>query len=178
MAKRQRDYQAEYRRRIELAKSKGLTTAQGRRGARKYATTPPAEHRARQQATQARHGLSPGQVTRVRRQHRAEPDMQGHRTIMFPDLDTAILYAKNELGRLESSMLKGYGRFHADANYTLVTKTGKGYAALSTRSLPSGYTEARMANIKAEASRVFAKLDRAYLVVWPFDKPPAPARRA
>lgn len=168
MPKRQRDYQAEYRRRLEKAREKGLTTAQARRGAKKYATQAPREHQRRKAATQARHGLSPGQVTRVRRQHRAEPGKHGHRDLSFPDLQSALLYARNELGPNETSMIKGYGRFNSDENYELKTKTGKGYASLATMSMPTGYTPARVAAIHEQAGRVFASLDRVHLVVRDF----------
>lgn len=168
MAKRQRDYQAEYRRRLEKAREKGLTTAQARRGAKKYATQAPREHERRKAATQARHGLSPGQVTRVRRQHRAAPGKHGHRDLSFPDLDSALRYARDELAPGEVSMIKGYGRFAADKNYDLVTKSGKGYASLATMSMPSGYTPARTAAIEAKGDEVFSQLDRVHLVVRDF----------
>ena len=160
MAKRQRDYKAEYQRRLALGKSKGLTVQQARRGARKAT------------AEQARLGLTPAQVQRVRKERARPADKHGHRTLMFPDLDSALAYARTELGPLESSMVKGYGQVPADSKYELVTRTGKAYASLSTRALPSGYSPGREAAIRAEASRVFTSTDRVYLVVWPFDQRP------
>jgi hypothetical protein len=172
VARRQRDYAAEYARRIELAQSRGQTKAQGRRGARKYAATPPREHVRRRQATQQRFGISPSQLQRVRRAQRAEP--QGryqYRALPFPSIEAAGRYARTELGPLQASFMAAYGTFRdtkVDSDYDRTKTTNRGWASVSELTLPNAYDQAMIDAIQDQADTIFTQVSRVSLKVKDF----------
>lgn len=171
MARAPRDYAAEYRRRIELAQSKGLSRAQGRRGAKKYATTPPREHVRRAQVTQQKYGLSPGQLARVRRAQRASQDRMHYQDLPFPDIRTACEFAREQLAPLDASFLVAYGTFRddkSDSDYERTKTTNRGWAAVSSLALPSAYDDLRIARIEDDADKVFTEISRVILKVKAF----------
>lgn len=152
---RTRDYQAEYRRRLELGRQRGLTTAQARRGARKYATTPPREHVGRRRGRAA-----PRKV----RGYNA-PESHAQSIQRFHSLDRAMDFAAG-LGPRDSAYIVGHGTFRVASQYA-----GKlrGWAALCQVQRPRMFNrnhQAKRQEIRDKDTEIFSPKATTYEVRW------------
>lgn len=126
---RERDYKAEYARRIARAKERGQTTAQGRRGAKKYRGVKPPEQAQRARATARKYGATPRQVTQQRLARRQVKGVGKSRMDIqrFHSLNRAMDFAAGLPGR-SGIYIVGHGTFRVSSKYQ---GKARGWAALN-----------------------------------------------
>jgi hypothetical protein len=91
-----------------------------------------------------------------------------YRDLPFPDIDTAIRWARDELPSTVGSFLAAYGPFRdtkADSKYDRTKTTNSGWAAISSLALPSGYQDFLIRRIYQTANEIFTKVTKVILKV-------------
>ena len=165
MASRERDYRAEYQRRLKLGRDKGLSKAQARRGAKKYARTQPREHIQRERTAQERYGVSSREVTRERMARRQVKGVGRSRMNLqrFHNLNRAMDFASTLPGRA-GVYIVGHGTFRVSTKYQ-----GKlrGWAALNDFWAPHRYIRpANRTELHNKDAEIFDPYATTYEVRW------------
>lgn len=165
MARRERDYKAEYERRIAKAKVKGLTKAQARRGARKYAASQPREHIQRAQGTAKKYGTTPRKVTQQRLARRKVKGVGKSRMDIqrFHSLNRAMDFAAGLPSR-SGIYIVGHGTFRVSSKYQ---GKARGWAALNDYWDPERFSNPdRRRQLAKKDSEVFEPKATTYEVRW------------